>query len=77
MPRKLIGFLKKPILDLIPVFLGVVLALYFENLNENRIEENKIDGLLKKIAQGTEKNIKNLEFQLNQRLVSLRTLLIF
>ncbi len=58
--------LKKQLLDFIPVFLGVVLALFFNNLNESRVQQQQIDGLLKKIALGTEKNIKNLTIQLNQ-----------
>ena len=67
--------LKKGVLEFIPVFLGVVLALFLNILNENRIDRNKIDGLLDKIALGTEKNIENLKMQLsrNQRAVDSLT----
>ncbi|GEM_PF-3189967 len=58
--------LKKPVLEFIPVFLGVVLALFFNNLNENRIAKGKINGLMDKIALGNEKNIQNLNMQLAQ-----------
>ncbi len=58
--------IKKPILEFIPVFLGVVLALFFNNINENRIDRSKIEGLLSKIERGTSKNIDNLNLQLQQ-----------
>lgn len=58
--------LKKPLLELIPVFLGVLLALFFTNLNENRIDRNKINALLSKIALGNEKNIESLKIQLER-----------
>lgn len=58
--------LKKPVLEFIPVFLGVVLALFFNNLNENRLARGKINGLMDKIALGNEKNIENLNMQLTQ-----------
>lgn len=57
---------RKAIMEFIPVFLGVILALFFENLNEARIDRNKIDGLLDKIELGTEKNIENLQLQLER-----------
>lgn len=58
--------LKKILLELVPVFLGVILALYFNNINEKRIERKKIAGLLTKIELGTAKNIQNLNMQLRQ-----------
>lgn len=58
--------LKKPLLEFIPVFLGVVLALFFNNLNETRTDRAKINGLLTKIALGNEKNIQSLNMQLAQ-----------
>ena len=63
--------LKKPILEFIPVFLGVILALLFNNINEGRIQRNKIDGLLEKIELGMIKNSQSLNKQLdqNQRVV--------
>ncbi|MEM1259855.1 MAG: hypothetical protein AAGH81_15105 [Bacteroidota bacterium] len=66
MIKKPLKFLKGPLFNLLPVFLGVILALYFENLNESRTDKNKINALLSKIELGTQKNIENLEFQLNQ-----------
>ena len=57
---------RKAIQEFIPVFLGVVLALFFENLNEARIDQNKINGLLDKIELGTEKNIESLNLQLER-----------
>ena len=66
---------KKAVLEFIPVFLGVVLALFLNILNENRMDRNKIDGLLDKIELGTEKNIENLEMQIarNQRAIDSLT----
>ena len=63
--------LKKLLIEFVPVFLGVILALLFNNLNEKRAQRHKIDGLLEKIALGTEKNIENLTIQLaqNQRVM--------
>ncbi len=58
--------LKKILLELVPVFLGVILALFFNNINESRIERKKIAGLLTKVELGTEKNIQNLNMQLQQ-----------
>ena len=58
--------LKKILLELVPVFLGVIHSLFFNNINENRIERKKIAGLLTKIELGTEKNIRNLNMQLQQ-----------
>ena len=65
-PHKKSSRFRKAILEFIPVFLGVVLALFFENLNEARIDRNKINGLLDKIELGTQKNIENLELQLER-----------
>ncbi len=65
-PHKKASRFRKAILEFIPVFLGVVLALFFENLNEARIDRNKINGLLDKIELGTQKNIENLELQLER-----------
>ena len=67
--------LKKSLLEFIPVFLGVVLALFFNNINESRIEKNKINGLLTKIELGTEKKLKNLNIQLaqNQKVIDSLT----
>ena len=70
------GF-KKQLLDFIPVFLGVVLALFFNNINEDRVQQNQIEGLLEKIALGTEKNIENLTIQLNQNQRVMDTALLY
>ena len=69
--------IKKPILEFIPVFLGVILALFFNNLNESRIDRKKIDGLLDKIALGTEKNIQNLDIQLEQNRKVLDSMMFY
>lgn len=69
--------LKKPLFEFIPVFLGVVLALFFNNLNESRIERGKINGLLTKIELGTQKNIDNLEEQLTQNQKVLDSLMYY
>ncbi len=58
--------LKKSIREFFPVFLGVILALFFNNINESRIEKAKINGLLEKIELGTAKNLENLDKQLRQ-----------
>lgn len=50
---------KKILFELVFVFLGVIFVLFFNNINENRIERKKIVGLLIKIELGIEKNIWN------------------
>lgn len=62
---------KKQILDFIPVFLGVILALFFNNINERKSQNTKIEGLLEKIALGTDKNLAylNIQMEKNQRLM--------
>ena len=63
--------IKKHILEFIPVFLGVILALFFNNINERSNQNAKVEGLLEKIALGTDKNLENLSIQMekNQRLM--------
>ncbi|MEM9679931.1 MAG: hypothetical protein AAF901_06375 [Bacteroidota bacterium] len=58
--------LKKLLQELLLIFLGVILALFFNNVQENRTDRAKINGLLSKIELGTEKNIQSLNMQLNQ-----------
>ena len=74
-PRSKTRGFRKAVLEFIPVFLGVILALFFDNLNESRLDQKKINGLLVKIELGTEKNIENLELQLsrNQQVIDSLT----
>ena len=68
---------KKLLFELITVFLGVILALYFDNLNENRLQQATINGLMNKIELGTQKNIEALHMQLAQNQKVLDSLIYY
>lgn len=74
MLKNILSFIKKWLFEIIPVFIGVILALYFSNLKEENDRENFVEQLKISILTEIDGNITDLDSMIIGEQAALDTL---
>ncbi|MEO9483591.1 MAG: hypothetical protein ABJG47_09110 [Ekhidna sp.] len=66
--------LKKVLVDIVPVLVGILLALFINNWQQSRSERNYIENSVASIIKENEENIKELRYAVERQTVFMDTL---